>query len=458
MTLANPTTLVGEIRRELNGHQIMQAANAHQIEVELSTVESSMSQREGFDAGAVDLAASGLTVTSPGRGRGRGRGRRNPVIDGVLHAIGEKTVDVLGELLPDLLGGIGGGAPGEAEQCYQQNQVEYSDCVENLIEDLCAGASSMNDIVKSSDMSLSLVLGGVLRVLKLTRFTPIGLLSGFVLDAVVNGLNSAVGTSDDTNKCIATVLDQLEKNCREVCEVDETPDPGHPVAAPEPVAHPEVSAAVPAGSPNKTIAAQPAAGIPADGIDMPGSIPEIPTSPEAMTTHAASAGGLEINFNVNIDVNATLDLAGLQDFSPPSVSTEDVTQMMTSPLGEVGAASSLGGLATLNAGLFEACECPFEVGVAEPTPDPVPAPDPGPEPGPPTEEGVIPPPPELAEVEEPTPPPKKGGDAFIDPEVVPAGTQSSSLSSSIADTAPDHTPTPEPDPEPATRARKVETF
>ena len=131
-------------------------------------------------------------------------------------------------------------------------------------------------------------------------------------------------------------------------------------------------------------------------------------------TQAASAGeanlpGLQVSFDFGVDasinakldakVDARVDLGGFE------------TGAMIGAFGALGAAAALGALECLAASV----ECPTPEPAPEPAPQPeppAPAPEPPPAPAPPaaptpTGDGVIAPPPELAQVEEPAPPPKK---------------------------------------------------
>lgn len=117
-----------------------------------------------------------------------------------------------------------------------------------------------------------------------------------------------------------------------------------------------------------------------------------------ISTQAASAGttGLQVSFNFDIDAKLCVDVQGL-DLPAPQPPAHERASGMLGAFGAIGAAAALGALECFTGAL----ECP-----PEPTPTPEPAPAPAPKPTP-TSEGVIPPPPELAQVEEPAPPPKK---------------------------------------------------
>lgn len=388
MTLASPTTLVCEIRRELDGHNIMQAPDSGQIADQLDTVECSMNLRDGFDAGAVDLAVAGLTTMRD---------------------------DECVKPLPAVLEGVGDGQPAKKVQHHEEDQQFYADCVAELRQQLCQGAGSMAEIVKSTDLTLSLTLNAVLELLKLTRWTPADLIDDCVVDTVLSGLSAAGGTSEDTNSCIGEVLDEMEGLCIDVSELPEA----------------------------DTTAAEDCV------VDSGGERQRT----EGLATHAASAGGLAINFDIAIDLNggSSLDLEELQQWCPPSISVDDIGQIMTGPLGELGGASSLGGLGVINSEIFEACECPL---IVEPEPEPVEIPVEIP-----AEDGVIPPPEELAEVEEPAPPPKKLLAGTADPETMAAATQPAQQDAAV-DMSPPSDPAPHTDPadDPASRVRKVEIF
>ncbi|WP_267207555.1 hypothetical protein [Corynebacterium sp. Marseille-P8863] len=135
---------------------------------------------------------------------------------------------------------------------------------------------------------------------------------------------------------------------------------------------------------------------------------------------------IEVNFNYALDgaVNAGLeavDCETVSQFQPPVQQVSSDSSAWVGTLVQVGAAAVLEGLDCFAASLDAVAECPgaecctHEVTEPEPVPEPepepvpepVPEPEPAPEPEPVPEDGVIPPPPELAQVEEPAPPPEK---------------------------------------------------
>ena len=129
---------------------------------------------------------------------------------------------------------------------------------------------------------------------------------------------------------------------------------------------------------------------------------------------------IEVNFNYALDgaVNAGLeavDCETVSQFQPPVQQVSSDSSAWVGTLVQVGAAAVLEGLDCFAASLDAVAECPGAEccthEVTEPEPEPVPEPEPEPtsepEPEPVPEDGVIPPPPELAQVEEPAPPPEK---------------------------------------------------
>lgn len=198
---------------------------------------------------------------------------------------------------------------------------------------------------------------------------------------------------------------------------------------------------------------------------------------ETISTTAASAG-LDINVDLDVDINVDLassgasytDASQLKDLAPPSVRIESISDMMQGPMGSSGCASLLGALSLITAECFEGCtselspEQPEEPSdVPEPVEPEPEAPEAEPahsepeseEPDP--DNGVIAPPPELAEVEEPPAPPKKG--LIEQPELAEPQTESVTSHESVdKPAAPEQAPDNNDAPEPRSRARKVDSF
>lgn len=209
--------------------------------------------------------------------------------------------------------------------------------------------------------------------------------------------------------------------------------PAAQVPAPEPPA--------PEPAPPLTVEPTPPAPEP-EPVHAPEPTPVAPTTPEptvSVEIRTDSVGAQsQINLNVIVMEAATAaSLAADHTFGAGAGATAvesmaaEVDTQVRQAVESVPAEAYLGVLGLVGAGLaavsWEACVCCLEAAAAEceamseppaatPEPEVEPVAVETPEPGPPPKPDVVPPPAELAEVEEPTPPPKKGGAIPESPE------------------------------------------
>lgn len=351
----------------------------------------------------------------------------------------------------------------EAEDANREaehfNQVDEVGC---QIQACC---TTIEEVCTTGDIAMQELLSPACRMLEMIVKFGFPQLTDQVIDVAIGALTQANATAKDRNCVIEDCLEAIAKCVEDVavqqpeppveydgsCECEsggsaatepaQTPAPKPaPKPAPEPAPEPPPKPAAPVDPP----APPPAPPAPEP---KPAPEPRVTECPRLETrcvdtasvgTAAASAvAGLvsqpapvnvELNFNFDIDgaINAgleTVDCETVEQFQPPAPQTETAAWVGT--LVQTGAAAVLEGLDCFAASLEAVAECPgaecctHEVPEnpepepecpepePEPEPEPVPEPEPAPEPEPVPKDGVIPPPPELSQVEEPAPPPKK---------------------------------------------------
>lgn len=370
--------------------------------------------------------------------------------------------------IADFIFGEPGANPGAEERWFEElgitqreaedanREAEHFNHVDEVGCQIQACCKTIEEVCTTGDIAMQEILSPACRMLEMIVKFGFPQLTDQVIDVAIGALTQASATAKDRNCVIEDCLEAIAKCVEDVavqqpeppveydgsCECEgggtaatepaQTPAPKPaPKPAPEPTPEPPPKPAAPVDPPAPPPAPEP----------KPAPEPRVTECPRLETrcvdtasvgTAAASAvAGLvgqpapvnvELNFNFDIDgaINAgieTVDCETVEQFQPPAPQTETAAWVGT--LVQAGAAAVLEGLDCFAASLEAVAECPGaeccthdvpENPEPEPEPEcpePVPEPEPAPEPEPVPEDGVIPPPPELSQVEEPAPPPKK---------------------------------------------------
>lgn len=329
------------------------------------------------------------------------------------------------------------------EDRLDQEQCDHSDSLDQLVQKSSECADSVNKIDSAANTGIQMIINILLSLIHSVKGVPFLKLGASVAAPILQGLLSIERTVEDRNESIGGCYDGLRELCDGTCDTpppdtkqftspekcDSAPAP-QPAPKPEPCPEPtpapasQPSAAepcppttpaqaapapaapetvTPAKTPPPAVAPAPATAPPPPQTVVettPASCPETSPRPPAPTIPAAAglAGG-GVNITVNIDANLPV---------PPSV--PPIGPAGDCIVGQVTAGLEAFGQSVADA--FSQMECPLPPVEECPEPAPEPAPQP-PEPQPEAEpecdeNGTIAPPPELAEVEEPPAPPKKG--------------------------------------------------
>lgn len=197
------------------------------------------------------------------------------------------------------------------------------------------------------------------------------------------------------------------------------------------------------------------------------------TTTTAPTTTVSTAGSpsvtvnIQFDFNLDSGLNAGVETVGCEVASQiqPPAQQPDTSQLALTALGRLGGAAVLGGIEFLGQLLDGVSHCTCNgacqsvpttapAATPEPAPQPQPAPEPAPQPAPqpqpqpaptphsPVGEGVIPPPPELAEVPQPVPPQEKL--EKMEANTLPQGTNTGGSSWTVTPAKQNNTETPNP--------------
>ena len=340
------------------------------------------------------------------------------------------------------------------EDLLDQEQCDHSDSLDQLVQKSSECADSVNKIDSAANTGIQMIINILLSLIHSVKGVPFLKLGASVAAPILQGLLSIERTVEDRNESIGGCYDGLRELCDGTCDTpppdtkkftspekcDSAPAPqpapkSEPCPEPTPAPATQPSAAEPCPSTTPAQAAPapaapetvtpaktpPPAVAPASATappppqtvveTTPASCPETSPRPPAPTIPAAAglAGG-GVNITVNIDANLPV---------PPSV--PPIGPAGDCIVGQVTAGLEAFGQSVADA--FSQMECPLPPveECPEPAPEPqpeaepeceeapVPAPEPQPEAEPECDEnGTIAPPPELAEVEEPPAPPKKG--------------------------------------------------
>lgn len=367
--------------------------------------------------------------------------------------------------IADFIFGEPGANPGAEERWFEElgitqreaedanREAEHFNQVDEVGCQIQACCTTIEEVCTTGDIAMQELLSPACRMLEMIVKFGFPQLTDQVIDVAIGALTQASATAKDRNCVIEDCLEAIAKCVEDVavqqpkppveyggsCECESSgsavTEPAQtpaqkPEPAPKPAPEPPPKPAAPVDPP-----------APPAPDPKPAPEPRVTECPRLETrcvdtasvgTAAASAvAGLvgqpapvnvELNFNFDIDgaINAgieTVDCETVEQFQPPAPQTETAAWVGT--LVQAGAAAVLEGLDCFAASLEAVAECPGaeccthdvpENPEPEPEPEcpePVPEPEPAPEPEPVPEDGVIPPPPELSQVEEPAPPPKK---------------------------------------------------
>lgn len=337
---------------------------------------------------------------------------------------------------------------GPDERARQEGESRQGDNVEELCRAVDECCQAIEVTTETSDTAAGSMLDLVSLVLFFCKSTPATAIISAVLPLAVDGLNGVLGTVRDRNESIDKCLAECEARCRAAEEHQPLPPPqfdcppapeGPPPASPYPVESQPPAAPAPPVAPPAPAAASPAPPRgPVSPVGDAGSVATVASSalpPVGGALTLSQPGPVGINASVTANVSAHLNLnvdaaalAGAAQASAAQVT--QVAQAVAATLADSAsaaectvveaaheAAHACGPCCTCGSG-DEAPAPEQPAPPAEPAPEP--CPEPAPAAGPPTAEGTIPPPPELAQVEEPPAPPEKLAAAGTQPAAVPA--------------------------------------
>ncbi|WP_276908452.1 hypothetical protein [Corynebacterium riegelii] len=331
------------------------------------------------------------------------------------------------------------------------------DEVATRIEQCC---SCIETVQESTKVGVELLLQPPAEMLKTLLRAGFSNLVPAAADLVINAMRGSVETLQDCNNTVEIALDEIANN---ICTAAETqpqapvqygncacppsaPAP-NPAPQPEPCPQPKPAptpqpAPAPAPTPVPTPQPTPEGGV-ADVVKQ--VIPDLErltqVVPASVNMPVNMPVNLQFDFTLNGGINTNVNLGHGMETAASSLTNMvgcDVTSQFQpqpapecapanvacGPLGQLGVAAVLGCIEFFAETLTESAHCvcggqcctppnpeptPPPTPAPEPVPEPSPVPPPAPTPQPPVGDGVITPPPHLADVPEPTPPQEKLG-------------------------------------------------
>lgn len=261
MAASNPTALLDRISAEVSANPALVSVAGPAIAGKVGSIRTHMLARDGLDPAAIRSSASPLAA-------GLGRGGRNPssaqkgggweLSDFAdFFGIGLGVGELFENYLPGLMELIGAGEPSKKERELEKDLSEYCRMLDSLTDTMDEGGLSIEDILRSTDLSSNMFLTLVLRLIKAARIaTPLGVLM-IIAELIMHALDNTDAINGDANECLREILDRLGQECDAVAD--------QPL--PEPVKD-----YGPKGGPGEVVAPRP----PAPGLPVP---PVGPMSP-----------------------------------------------------------------------------------------------------------------------------------------------------------------------------------
>ena len=388
----------------------------------IEALRSAVGTLDGLDTGEIHRA--GVLGARGGRGPSEGSG---PDRFDIVDMASELLVDVAGSVLSDFFIRQNDGYENERE------------CTGGLEQDLRACCETVDTIVGDSATALEEILLAATSLLgplaMLLRATPAGRVLSVAVAAGSALIDSTVSTGVETcrerDTQVTGCLDKMAQKCESHCDSEAAnppapapepcaptpcaPGPAVPNPAPEPAGPAPVVESVPT-APTAVPAPAPA---PAAPVPAPAPCPE-PVVSSSVSPFGSLLLEAASTMTGSMQASAEACLASFDRGIQEAVSsaTASSTNNFLGVLGSSGAA-----VIQIDASAccccLEECAPPEEPDCPEPAPPTPPEPEPAPEPAPPAPdpppppapepapEGVIAPPPELAEVPEPPAPPEK---------------------------------------------------